>query len=389
MLHVPKLEFHLAANLNRAGGMARLTRRRAAVRLPKTLTFETWENALSGSSAQSASATSRFAEIMQIGSGHRPAACIYVTAKLKIADLLAHGPKAVSELAATARVNEDALYRVLRAIASLGVFHEVSPRTFANTPLSETLRSDGPGSFRDAMLFLSAPVHMRIFAELQHSVETGGTALKKATGMEPFEFFRQNDEVGQVFNAAMTSISEKMTPPVIEAYDFGASGTLADIGGGHGVLLAMILQKHRELRGIVCDLPHVVQGAKARIESLGLASRCEVAGVDFFESVPPADSYVMKSVIHDWDDARSIAILRNCAKAMRDPNGKVILIELLISPGNEPDMSKWIDIEMLAMAGGRERTEAEFAELFDKAGLRLARVVRTPSPFCVIEAVKR
>lgn len=343
---------------------------------------------MSSAPSQQSSGLDLAQQMFQIGCGHRPAACIYVTAKLKIADLLANGPKPVSELAAATHMNEGALYRVLRAIASLGVFREVSPRTFANTPLSETLRSDVPNSLRDAMLFTSGPLHMRIFTELQYSVETGGTAFKKATGLEPFEFFHRNEEDNQIFNAAMTSISAQLTPPVIEAYDFGASGTLADIGGGHGVLLAMILQKHRGLRGIVCDLPHVVEGARARIESLGLASRCELAGVDFFESVPPADSYVMKSVIHDWDDARAIAILRNCAKAMRGPDGKVILIELLISPGNEPDMAKWIDIEMLAMAGGHERTEAEFAELFDKAGLRLARVVRGASPFCVIEAVK-
>jgi len=326
--------------------------------------------------------------MLQLGCGHRPSACIYVTAKLKIADLLAKGPRPISEVATAAHVNEDALYRVMRALASLGVFREVSPRTFANTPFSEILRSDIPDSFRDAILFISGPLHMRTYTELQHSVETGKTAFQKTTGMEPFEFFRQNDEDNQIFNAAMTSISSRMTTPAIEAYDFGASGTLADIGGGHGVLLAKILEKHPGLHGIVCDLPHVVEGAKARIESLGLASRCETAGVDFFESVPPADSYVMKSVIHDWDDAHAIAILKNCVRAMRSPNGKVLLIELLITPDNEPDMAKWIDIEMLAMAGGRERTEAEFAELFSKVGLRLSRVVRAASPFCVIEAVK-
>ena len=326
--------------------------------------------------------------MLQLGCGHRPTACIYVTAKLKIADLLAKGPRPVSEVASAAHVNEDALYRVMRAIASLGVFREVSPRTFANTPLSEILRSDIPNSFRDAILFTSGPLHMRIYTELQHSVETGKTAFQKTAGMEPFEFFRQNDEDNRIFNAAMTSISSQMTTPAIAAYDFGESGTLADVGGGHGALLTLILQKHPGLRGIVYDLPHVVEGAKPRIDSLGVASRCETVGGDFFESAPAADSYVMKSVIHDWDDARAITILKNCAKAMRNPNGKVLLVELLITPGNEPDMAKWIDIEMLAMAGGRERTEAEFAELFSKAGLRLSRVVRAASPFCVIEAVK-
>jgi len=326
--------------------------------------------------------------LFELATAHRPVACLHVAAKLKVADFLAAGPRSAAELAASTGANEDALYRILRALASLGVFREAAPRTFANTPMSEALRSDAPDSVRDAVLFMSSPMHMRVFTELQHCAATGETALKKALGMEAFEYFRQNPAESQTFNAAMTSISAQMTPPAIAAYDFGESGTLADIGGGHGTLLTMILQKHHGLRGIVCDAPHVVEGAKPRIESLGLASRCQTAGVDFFESVPPADSYVMKSVIHDWDDARSITILKNCARAMRNPDGKVLLIELMITPDNKPDMAKWLDIEMLAMAGGRERTEAEFAELFSKAGLRLSRVVRAASPFCVIEAVK-
>ena len=338
-------------------------------------------------SSQHAPGPDAHGRIQEIGSGYRPAACIYVAAKLKIADLLAGGPKPVSELAGAAKVNEGALYRVLRAIASMGIFREEAPRTFANTLLSETLR-DIPGSSRDALLFLADPLHFRVFAELLHSVETGGTAFKKTTGMEPFDFFRQNEEENRSFNTAMTSISGQMVPPAVAAYDFGESGTLADVGGGHGILLAMILQKHRGLRGIVCDLPHVVEGAKPRIESVGLASRCEVVGGDFFQSVPAADSYVMKSIIHDWDEPRAVAILRNCVKAMRDRSGKVILIEMVVAEGNDPSLAKWIDIEMLAMAGGRERTEAEYADLFAKAGLRLSRVVRTSSPFCVIEAVK-
>lgn len=326
--------------------------------------------------------------LFELCSAHRPVACLHVAAKLKIADLLANGPKSAAELAASSGANEDALYRVLRALASLGVFQEVSARSFANTPLSEALRTGSPDSIRDVVLFVSSPMHMRVFTELQHSVATGGTALKKALGMEAFEFFRQNPEESRTFNAAMTSISAQMTGPAIDAYDFGESGTLADIGGGHGAVLAMILQKHLGLRGIVYDLPHVVEGARATIDSLGLAPRCEMAAGDFFASVPPADSYVMKSVIHDWDDARAVQILKNCAAAMSNPRGKVLLIEMVIAPGNEPGMAKWIDIEMLAMAGGRERTEAEFADLFGKSGLRLSRVVCAASPFCVIEAVK-
>src|SRR5215472_5845958 len=336
------------------------------------------------SSSQHAPAPSLYEQLILLGVGYMPAAGVYITAKLKVADLLAGGPKPVSELARASKVNEGALYRVMRLIASVGVFREVAPHTFGNTPLSELLRSDLPGSARDTVLFMGEPLHLRVFAELLHSVETGGTAFKKATGMEPFEFFRRNEEENHTFNAAMTSISGHFVPPVIEAYDFGESGTLADIGGGHGILLSMILQKHRALRGIVFDLPHVVEGAKPRI----LASGCEIIGGDFFEAVPSADSYVMKSIIHDWDDAHAITILRNCAKAMRDPIGRVILIEMLIPQGDEPSFGKWVDVEMLAMAGGRERTEVEYGELFAAAGLRLARVVRSASPFCAIEAVK-
>jgi O-methyltransferase domain/Dimerisation domain len=325
---------------------------------------------------------------MQLVNGYVPAACLYVAAKLKVADLLAGGPRPVAELARASGVDEDALYRVLRALASIGVFREMEERTYVNTPLSEPIRSDAPGSVRDMVVFMADPLHMKVFGELLYSVETGKTALMKVTGLDAFEFFRQNSEENQTFHAAMTSISASVIAPMIEAYDFGETGTLADIGGGHGILLSAILQKHRGLRGIVFDAPHVVEGAKARIESLGLQSRCEIASGDFFQAVPRADSYVLKSIIHDWDDAHSITILKNCAAAMSGSTGKVILLEFAIVPGNAPDLGKWLDLEMLTMAGGRERTEAEFADLFAKAGMRLTRVVRTRSPNCVIEAVK-
>jgi hypothetical protein len=315
-------------------------------------------------------------------------ACLHAAAKLKIADLLASGPKTVAALAGTCNVKEDALYRVLRALASLKVFRETAPRTFANTPISEQIRTDVPGSARDMVIFIANPLHLRVFGELMHSIESGETAFKKVTGLDAFEFFRQNTEENREFNAAMTSITTGFIGPALAAYDFGETGTLADIGGGHGFLLTAILQKHPGLRGIVFDLPHVVEGAKPRIESLGVGSRCEIAAGDFFQAVPRADSYVLKSIIHDWDEARAVTILKNCATAMRGNSGKVILVEFVIDPGNEPSMSKWIDLEMLTMAGGRERTEAEYAELFAKAGLRLAQVVRTASPQCVIEAVK-
>jgi len=328
-------------------------------------------------------------QILQFATGYMPAICLHTAAKLKIADLLAGGPRPVAELARDAQgVNENALYRVLRALACIGVFTETAPGIFANTETSELLRAGAPGSLREIVLWLANPLHLRVFAEFMHAVQTGGTAIKKATGLEAFDYIPQDAAEHAIFNAAMTNLSAWLIGPVLDEYDFGGLGTLADIGGGHGFLLAAILQKHPGLRGIVFDMPDVVAGAKPRIESLGLVSRCEIAGGDFFQNVPPADSYVMKSIIHDWDDTRSVAILKNCARAMRGAGGKVLLIEFVIDPGNEPGLGKWIDMEMLAMAGGRERTERDFAELFSQAGLRLARIVRTKSPYCVVEAVK-
>jgi hypothetical protein len=211
--------------------------------------------------------------------------------------------------------------------------------------------------------------------------------VEKVTGHDIWEYFEQEKAEATVFNAAMTNFSTMLAPPVLEAYDFSGLGTLADIAGGQGFLLTTILKKHADLHGILFDLADVVAAARPRIEALGLRARCEVASGDFFKSVPAADSYLMKNIIHDWDDAHALSILKNCAQAMRG-KGKVILVELVITPGNEPHYGKFLDIEMLALAGGRERTEAEYADLFSKAGLRLQRVVPTKSPACVIEAVK-
>ncbi len=343
---------------------------------------------MSSASAEPTTGSSRYEQMMMLARAYAPSACLYVAAKLKIADLLAGGPQPVSELARRSDANEDGLYRILRALASLDVFREGMSRTFANTPLSETLRDDLFGSARDAVLFMADPLHMTVYGELTHTVKTGETAFGKITGMQPFEFFRQNAEENSLFNDAMTSMSRQFVQPVMEAYDFGESGTLADIGGGHGILLGTILRKHRGLRGIVFDLPNVVRGAEPQIESLGLRSRCEILGGDFFEAVPPADSYVMKSIIHDWDDVRAMTILKNCARAMRGQSGRIILLEMLVGASNEPSLAKWIDIEMLAIAGGRERSETEYRDLFAGAGLRLARVVSTAGPLAVLEAVK-
>ena len=328
-------------------------------------------------------------QIMQLATGFMAPACLYVAAKLRIADQLADGPKPVSQLAGKSRgTHEESLYRMLRALASVNVFTETEPRTFANTPSSELLRERVPGSMREVVLWTASPTHFRVFAELRQGVETGELALKKVTGLDPFEYLRKNPAEAEAFNAAMSGLTANFAPAVLDVYDFSGLGTIADIGGGHGRLLTSILKKHYGLRGIVFDAPHVIAGAAACIESMGLGERCQTIGGDFFQAAPEADSYIMKSVIHDWNDAGAITLLQNCVAAMRGKNGKVLLLEMVLRPGNQPDIGKWIDLEMLTMAGGHERTEAEFAELLSKAGLRLTRVVPTKSPVCVIESVR-
>jgi O-methyltransferase domain len=328
-------------------------------------------------------------QMLQFATAYMAPACLYVAAKLRIADQLADGPRPVSVLAGGKReVHEKSLYRVMRALASVGVFAETGARTFSNTPLSELLREHVPGSMRDAVLWLASPTHFRVFAEMGHAVETGEMALKTLTGLDAFEYLEQNPAEDEAFNAAMSGITANFAPAVLAAYDFDGLGTIADIGGGHGSLLTSILKKHYGVHGIVFDAPHVAAGAAPHIESMGLGERCKSVGGDFFKSAPEADSYILKSVIHDWDDEQAIAVLKNCVAAMRGDKGKVLLLEMVLSPGNEPHFGKWLDLEMLMMAGGSERTEAEFAELLSRAGLRLTRVVRTKSPLCVIESVK-
>lgn len=326
-------------------------------------------------------------ELLRVATGYMASACLQAAAQLRIADLIGEGSRQVAELARDAKANEDALYRILRALVPFGVFIETEPRVFANTPASEQMRTGTFGSLRDMVIWLSDSFHYHAYGELIHAVKTGQNVMAKLVGMEAFEYFEKDRAEGEVFNAAMTSFSGMTTAVVLDAYDFRGLGTVADIGGGHGFFLTSILEADSNLRGILFDLPHVVAGAKFLIESRSLGARCEVVGGDLFQSVPAANSYTLKHIIHDWEDARAVQILKNCARSMKG-NGRVILVEMIVPRGNEPHFAKLIDIEMLALVSGRERTESDFAELFAQAGLRLSRIVPTKSPVCVIEALK-
>ena len=326
---------------------------------------------------------------MQVATGYMASSCLYAAISLNVADHLASGPKTVAELAKASGANEDALYRILRLLGSLGIFEETAPRTFALTPASDLLRRDTPGTLRGMAAFLPDPIHYRIYGNIMHSVSTGKPAAEDTLGMPVFQYLEKDRAYSQVFNDAMTAFSAPVADAAIEAYDFSGIGTLVDVAGGHGEVLMAILKAHPNVRGIVADLAHVVEGAKPRIASAGLSGRMQAVACDFFKSVPEGgDAYIMKHIIHDWDDERASIILGNIAKAMGDKTGRVILLESVIAAGGAPDLGKFIDIEMLLFPGGRERTADEFKTLFERSGFRLSRVVPTKSPLSVIEAVR-
>jgi ubiquinone/menaquinone biosynthesis C-methylase UbiE len=314
--------------------------------------------------------------------------CICVAAKLGIPDLLAEKPQTADELAGRTDTHAPSLYRVLRLLASTGVFAETGEGKFTLTPLSELLRSNVPNSMRDFAIMLGEDWMWHVWLELMHSVKTGEVAHDKVQGMSSFEFFEKNEKAGRVFNRAMTNLSQMVVPAIVEAYDFSGAAKIVDIAGGHGFLLAGILKANPQLQGVLFDLPFVIKNAGELLEAEGVKDRVELVTGNFFESVTSgADIYMMKHIIHDWNDEQSVRILKNIHRAMND-DGKLLIVEMVVPVGNEPSPSKMLDIEMLIMEGGKERTEKEYRELLAAANFRLTRIVPTHSPYSIVEAVK-
>ncbi len=325
------------------------------------------------------------AVLMQMLSGALLQQGICVAAKLGIADLLAVQPQTVAELAIATKTHAVSLYRVLRALAGAGIFAETAEHTFELTPLATVLRSDVPNSIRNFAIMMGENWLWRNYGELMHSVTTGDPAQNYVHGIGSFEFFTQNAAAGAVFNRAMTSLSQAVVPAIVASYDFSAVHKLVDIAGGHGMLLAEILKANPHMQGVLFDLPSVIDGAGVLLEKEGVRSRVELASGDFFKSVPTgADAYVMKHIIHDWDDERSISILKSIGTAMNQ-GGKVLIIEMVVPGGNEPSPAKAMDLQMLIMESGKERTKEEYRRLLKAAGFRLTRIVPTKSPYSVIE----
>ena len=312
---------------------------------------------------------------------------IYVAAKLGIADLLVKGPRSAAELAEASHAHAPSLYRLLRALASLGVFAEDEAGRFTLTPLAEGLRSNSPQSQR-ALAIMNGEEQYKAWGELLYSVQTGKVAFDKVFGMPVFDYLSQNVEQAKIFDAAMVGVHGRETAAMTDAYDFTGINVLADIGGGNGSVLIGILQKFPSIRGILYDLPGVTQRAGANLRAARLEERCQIIAGSFFDSVPTgADAYLMRHIVHDWDDDKATIILRNIHRAM-DAAGRLLVVEGVIPPGNQPSFGKLLDLTMLAIPGGKERTEQEYRTLFKASGFELKRVTPTAAEVDVIEAKK-
>ena len=338
------------------------------------------------------SAASPASRLMHLLDGYRVVQALYVAAQLGIADRLHDGPKRSEQLSLEIGAHERSLHRLLRALASLDVVTERDDGAFALTQVGALLRRDVPGSMRAAVLYYGGRRHWTAWGQLLESVKSGETAFGARSPTALSEMAARDPQNAAVFNEAMAALTAPVNAGVIKAYDFSRLGTLVDVGGGYGALLQGILLAYPGLRGILFDIPAVIEGARGRIEAAGLAERCEVVAGDMFEAVPPgADAYILKWVVHDWSDELSLALLRNCRTAMRD-DATLLLVERVMperaQPASGDDPNKFLsDLNMLLLSGGCERSEAEYRSLLAAAGFEIRRILPTDTPHCVIEAV--
>jgi O-methyltransferase domain/Dimerisation domain len=326
-------------------------------------------------------------ELIQIGTGGAVAHVVHIAAKLGLADLLADGPRSAAELAGPLVLHAPSLHRLMRTIASLGLLTEGEAQRFSLTKLGEALKTGAPGSARATLLMTGSSWVGTGFANILHSMQTGRTGFEKAQGMPFFDYLAQHPEDASVFSEAMVGLHGAEPPAVAAAYDFSPFGTVVDVGGASGNMLAAILARYPGPRGLLFDRPHVVGDATKLLQATGIVDRVTIEAGDFFQTVPAGgDAYILSHILHDWNDEQCLTILGHCRKAMK-PDARLLIVEMVLPPGDAPHPGKILDMVMLALIGGQERTEAEYAHLLDKAGFRLNRVVATQSPVSVVEAV--
>ena len=333
------------------------------------------------------------AKLLQLAfGGYAQSQVVYVAVRLGIPDVLGDGPRNATALATATTAHEPTLRRLMRVLTALGLTKEDADGQYTLTPQGSLLRADVPGSLRMAVLFGVGPWYWRAWGELLHTVQTGEPAFDHVWGMDAFEYWGRNAKAGEVHDRGMATLTAYTTAAIVDGYDFSQFRSVVDVGGGTGTLLGAILQKHAALRGTLFDLGHVVERAPEILRAAGVLDRCEIVAGSFFDSVPPAhDAYLLKWILHDWDDARATAILRACHVAMGG-RGTLLVIERVLSDRATPwelDHYRADLLMAIATPGGKERTQREFEALFDAAGFRLAALVPTRSPMNVIAVVPR
>lgn len=325
--------------------------------------------------------------LFELAQGAWVSQALSAAVRLRLADELAAGPRSADEVARRVGSDPAATYRLLRALASKGVFTLRADGRFGLTRMGRMLRSDAEGSMAPMIALVGAPEHWQHWSDLEYSVRTGRTAVEKQRGLEIFDYLETNADYAKTFNDAMTGVSTVAIEAAVPLYDFTDRRLIVDVGGGHGALLIAALAAAPGARGVLFDLPSVAEGARHAVAAAGLTRRCSVEDGSFFESVPPdGDAYLMKTVIHDWDDEEALTILRNVRSAIAD-DGTLLLFELVLPEGAPPHPGLLVDLEMLVHAGGRERTAAEYAKLLAQAGFRQTRVLPTTGPMSIVEAV--
>jgi O-methyltransferase/methyltransferase family protein len=326
--------------------------------------------------------------LFQMASAYWVSQAIYVAAKLGIADLLKDGPQACSELALVVGSDAASLRRLMRALSSIGIFFQADQDCFALSPLAESLRSDIPGSLR-AIVITLGEIHYQACGALLHGVQTGSPSFRKVFGTSLFEYLSENPDAADAFNQGMANVAAMLAYAVLFAYDFADISSIVDVGGGEGRFLRKILDFYPKMHGTVFDTMLTIDKARKRTEGQTRRSRCSYVAGDFFHSVPEArDAYILSGVVHDWDDEHAVAILRNCRRAMTR-NGRLLLLETVVPANNSMHFSKILDLNMLAMSAGRERTEAEFSTLLGVADYKLTKILPTMAPQSLIVAIPR
>ncbi|MCI3270247.1 methyltransferase [Streptomyces cylindrosporus] len=311
-------------------------------------------------------------------------AALRAAAAVGVADHLADGPRTPAELAAATGTDARNLHRVLRLLATRGVFAEDGEGRFALTAAGDALRTDAPYSARSAVLMNTDRTMWWPAAEMGRCLTEGTSAFEGIFGVPFFEHFARDEETAAVFHTGMAAMSDPENEPIAAVCELPATGTVVDVGGGHGGLLLEVLRRHPALKGVLYDQGHVLAGH--RLDTEETAGRWSLAEGDFFTGAPAGDAYLLKRILHDWEDDRCVTILDHCRRAMA-PGGRILVVDAVVPRGNAPHQAKTLDLLLMASLVGRERTEADFAELFTAAGLRLARVLPTPTVLSVVEAV--